>query len=78
MSADPLPFDQGLEKLEALVQQLESGQLPLEQALATFEMGMSLSQQLQSQLAEATRRVEVLRQGLGGEYRAEPLEGAAP
>lgn len=67
-------FDDGLDRLEALVQQLESGSLSLEEALARFEEGVQLSQALQKQLAEAQRRVEVLKAGLGGEYRTEPLE----
>jgi len=67
-------FDDGLDRLEALVQQLESGSLSLEDALARFEEGVQLSQALQKQLAEAQRRVEVLKAGLGGEYRAEPLD----
>ncbi len=66
-------FDDGLDQLEALVQQLESGNLSLEDALARFEEGVQLSQVLQKQLAEAQRKVEVLKAGLGGEYRAEPL-----
>lgn len=70
-------FDAGLDRLEALVQRLEGGSLGLEQALATFEEGIALSQQLQAQLGQAQRRVEVLKQGLAGEYRAEPLEGEA-
>ena len=75
---DPTPsFDAGLDRLEALVQRLEGGGLGLEQALATFEEGIALSQQLQAQLGQAQRRVEVLKQGLAGEYRAEPLEGEA-
>lgn len=69
-------FDDGLDRLEALVQQLESGSLSLEEALARFEEGVQLSQVLQKQLAEAQRRVEVLKAGLGGEYRAEPLDEA--
>ncbi len=69
-------FDDGLDRLEALVQQIESGSLGLEEALARFEEGVQLSQALQQQLAEAQRRVEVLKAGLGGEYRAEPLDGA--
>ena len=73
MSAQP-SFDDGLDRLEALVQQLESGSLSLEDALVRFEEGVALSQALQKQLAEAQRRVEVLKAGLGGEYRAEPLE----
>ena len=75
MSETAPSFDDGLDRLEALVRQLETGSLGLEEALARFEEGIALSQQLQAQLAEAQRRVEVLKQGLGGEYRAEPLDG---
>ena len=67
-------FDAGLEHLEALVRQLESGTLGLEEALTRFEEGVQLSQVLQKQLAEAQRKVELLKAGLGGEYRAEPLD----
>ncbi len=73
--ADSTPtFDEGLDRLEALVQKLEGGALGLEEALATFEAGVKLSQSLQAQLAQAQRRVEVLKAALGGEYRAEPLD----
>jgi len=73
MTAEP-SFDDGLDRLEALVQQLEAGSLGLEESLARFEEGVQLSQALQKQLAEAQRKVEVLKAGLGGEYRAEPLD----
>jgi len=76
MPPEPPSFDDGLDRLEALVQQLESGSLSLEEALGRFEEGVRLSQVLQKQLAEAQRRVEVLKAGLGGEYRAEPLDAA--
>ncbi|MDR2560451.1 MAG: exodeoxyribonuclease VII small subunit [Holophagales bacterium] len=75
MGDDGLSFDKGLDKLEALVQKLEGGGLGLEDALKCYEDGVKLSESLQLQLTEAQRRVEVLRQGLGGEYSAEPLEG---
>ncbi len=68
-------FDDGLDHLEALVQQLEGGNLSLEDALQRFEEGIVLSKGLQQQLADAHRRVEVLKQSLGGEYRAETLDG---
>jgi exodeoxyribonuclease VII small subunit len=74
----PSSFDDGLDRLEALVQQLEAGHLGLEEALQRFEEGVALSQTLQQQLSEAQRRVEVLRQGLAGEYKAEPLDGDLP
>ncbi len=76
MTAPEAPrFDEGLERLEALVARLEGGALGLEEALGAFEEGVKLSQALQAQLGEAQRRVEVLKAGLGGEYRAEPLDG---
>ena len=75
MSDTAPSFDDGLDQLEALVRQLETGSLGLEDALAKFEQGIVLSQRLQEQLTEAQRKVEVLKRGLGGEYRAEPLDG---
>jgi len=71
----PLSFDDGLDRLEALVQALEGGSLSLEDALGRYEEGVALSRALQSQLADAQRRVQVLRQSLGGEYRADSMEG---
>ena len=78
MSEAAPSFDDGLDRLEGLVRQLEGGTLGLEEALARFEEGIALSQALQQQLAEAQRKVELLKQGLGGEYRAEPLTGNGP
>ncbi len=78
MSAPTPSFDAGLDRLEALVQQLEAGSLSLEDALSKFEEGVGLCKNLQEQLAEAQRRVEVLKRGLGGEYRAEALDAADP
>ena len=75
MATQPPSFDQQLDRLESLVQKLESGHLSLEEALQQFEEGVSLSKVLQQQLTDAQRRVEVLKQGLGGEYRVDPLEG---
>ena len=56
----PASFEQGLSELEAVVKQLESGDLPLEQALSLFERGMQLSGQCRKQLEEAETRVEML------------------
>lgn len=75
MIAQSASFDTELARLETIVQKLESGQLSLEEALREFEVGVTLSKALQQQLSEAQRKVEVLKQGLGGEYRAEPFEG---
>ncbi|MDR0498966.1 MAG: exodeoxyribonuclease VII small subunit [Holophagales bacterium] len=77
MNTDLHSFEKGLDQLEAMVQRLESQNLSLEESLKCYEDGIKLSEVLQRQLEEAKRKVEVLRQGLGGEYLAEPLEGDA-
>ena len=53
-------IDVVLEQLEQVVDQLESGDLPLEQALARFEEGVKLARQGGTMLDAIERRVEVL------------------
>ena len=53
-------FEDSLSKLESIVSQLESGDLPLERALEIFEEGVGLARLCQSHLAEAERKVEML------------------
>ncbi|SEQ74721.1 Exodeoxyribonuclease VII small subunit [Rosenbergiella nectarea] len=53
-------FEQSLSELEAIVQRLESGQLPLEDALNEFEKGVILARQGQQQLQQAEQRVQIL------------------
>lgn len=49
-----------LAELEALVERLEGGELPLEQALAEFERGMKLTRECQAVLKDAEQKVEIL------------------
>jgi len=56
----PKSFEASLEALENIVQQLESGDLPLEKSLELFEEGVKLSRQCQERLNQAERRIEVL------------------
>lgn len=53
-------FEAGLEQLEAVVKQLEAGDLPLETALSLFEKGMQLSDACRQQLEAAETKVEIL------------------
>jgi exodeoxyribonuclease VII small subunit len=53
-------FEAGLEELERIVKEMESGELPLERALELFEKGMELSSTCKKQLEEAETRVEIL------------------
>jgi exodeoxyribonuclease VII small subunit len=53
-------FEAGLDELEQIVKQMESGDLPLERALDLFERGVRLSDACRTQLEEAETRVETL------------------
>lgn len=53
-------LEKSLEELEALVTRLESGELPLEQALKEFEHGVKLTRECQAALQEAEQKVEIL------------------
>lgn len=55
-------FEQALAQLEQLVSQLESGDLPLDQALERFEQGVRLTRECQSALSAAQQKVQVLLQ----------------
>jgi exodeoxyribonuclease VII small subunit len=63
----PLNLEKSLEQLETLVDELESGDLPLETAMKKFEEGIKLTRQCQSALKDAEQRVEVLLKSAGGE-----------
>jgi len=53
-------FEQSLSELEALVAKLEQGDVPLEDALKSFERGVALTRQCQTALRTAQQKVEVL------------------
>jgi len=55
-------FEQSLAQLEALVSELESGDLPLDQALARFEQGIRLTRECQGALSAAQQKVQLLLQ----------------
>jgi len=71
--ADQLSFEGALERLEAIVDRLEDGELGLEAALAAFEEGVALSRRLAGELDTAERRIEILVQ-TGEGTGAEPFD----
>ena len=60
--AEPVPFEATLAELEALVARLETGELPLDEALRTFEQGVHLTRECQSALSSAQQKVQQLLQ----------------
>lgn len=59
-------LEKSLAELESIVEQLESGELPLDKSLKEFERGVRLSRECQGALKDAEQRVQVL---MGGELR---------
>ncbi len=64
-------FESALERLEKIVQDLEQGDLPLEQSLKLFEEGVKLARVCTKRLEEAERKVEILLEG----ERVAPFSG---
>ena len=67
-------FDQTMNELEAIVARLESGELPLEEALAAFEAGVARVRTLNQRLTEAEARIDVLTRDANGNLRLQPME----
>ena len=66
-------FEQALERLETIVEELEGGSLTLEQSIARYEEGVSLSRRLTKTLEQAEKRIERLTEA-GGELSTEPMD----
>ena len=60
-------LEKSLTQLEELVEELESGDLPLEKAMKKFEEGIKLTRGCQAALQEAEQKVEILLQSAGEE-----------
>lgn len=56
----PASFEAALQELERLVQTLESGGVPLEDSLKTYERGMQLLKHCQETLAQAEQKIRIL------------------
>jgi len=73
-TAKPESFEKNIERLDAIVRQLEDADLPLEKALQIYEEGMKLSEVCQKQLQEAEGRIQALMKRAGGKIVVEPFE----
>lgn len=68
-----LDFEQSLSELQALVERLESGELPLEESLSAFEQGIRLTRDCQSALTQVEQKVQILLER-DGELEEAPFE----
>lgn len=62
-ASSPESFESAIGELERLVQEMETGSIPLEQALANYQKGMNLLKYCRTTLEDAEQRVRVLEAG---------------
>jgi exodeoxyribonuclease VII small subunit len=74
-SKKSVDLEKSLSELEAIVEELESGDLPLEKAMQKFEQGIKLTRGCQTALKDAEQKVEILLKSAGGESLQEFNDG---
>ena len=68
-------FEEQLKKLETIVDQLERGDLPLEDSIKLFEEGVGLSNACKQELEAAEGKVQILLKQKDGSMKMEPFPG---
>lgn len=63
---EDIQFEKALEKLEKIVEALESGELSLDEALKRYEEGVKLSRACSKKLNETEKKIEMLTRSLNG------------
>jgi exodeoxyribonuclease VII small subunit len=80
MSAKPKPavaelnFETAMDRLESIVEQMESGKLPLEDLIVRYEEGMNLVKICQERLASAEQKIEIIARNSAGKTTVKPFE----
>jgi exodeoxyribonuclease VII small subunit len=82
MSAKPklppaeLNFETAMDRLEAIVEQMESGKLPLEDLIVRYEEGMNLVKVCQERLVSAEQKIEIIARNNAGKVSVKPFDSA--
>lgn len=69
---EEMTFEEAMQRLEEVVQKLEAGDVPLEQAVELFQEGMALSKRCSQQLEATEKRIEMLMEE-NGEWVKQPF-----
>lgn len=72
--SEELKFEKALEGLEKIVEELEAGNIPLEEALKKYEEGVRLSRACSEKLTQAEKKIQVLTRALDGGLKREDFE----
>lgn len=69
-----IKFEESLKKLEKLVEDLEKGDLSLDEALKKYQEGIELARLCAQRLESAKKKIDVLVKNKKGEFELKPLE----
>ena len=75
--AAELNFEKAMDRLEAIVEQMESGKLPLEDLIVRYEEGMNLVKVCQERLTSAEQKIEIIARNNAGKAIVKNFEPAA-
>ena len=73
----PLNFENAMDRLEAIVEQMESGKLALEDLIVRYEEGMNLVKICQERLASAEQKIEIIARNSSGKPVVKNFEAVA-
>lgn len=73
-ATEELKFEKALERLEKIVEELEAGEISLEDALKKYEEGVKLSRVLSEKLGQAEKKIQILTRSLEGSSKREDFE----
>ena len=82
MSSKPKPagtelsFESAMDRLDAIVEKMESGKLPLKELIVRYEEGMKLVKICQEQLASAEQKIEIISRNSAGKAVVKDFESA--
>jgi exodeoxyribonuclease VII small subunit len=69
-----LNFEAAMDRLEKIVEQMESGKLPLEDLIVRYEEGMNLVKVCQERLANAEQKIEIIARNSAGKMTIKQFE----
>ena len=73
-AAPELNFEKAMDRLEAIVEQMETGKLPLEDLIVRYEEGMNLVKVCQERLAKAEQKIEIITRNSAGKAMVKDFE----
>src|ERR1700741_257322 len=67
-------FETAMDRLEAIVEQMESGKLPLEELIVRYEEGMNMVKICQERLTAAEQKIEIIARNNAGQATVKPFQ----